>query len=481
MLDQMIIQNEHKAIEAELVKASFQNAHVLNFAGALVFSLLVYAVHKAAPWWTWAPALICLYLVTLFRVLEIRRYLRTPEFRNSSEWVFIQTVYSALAGICWGAAAVAMLMCLPTILQLFVLTVTTVVAAATASEDILLVQPPRAFILACIGPPTIWLLTTTSAMHVVLAIMLLAFISLAFALGNKKSRLYAEAQHLRFQNEFLAKELSRQHSLLERASNAKTRFLAAASHDLRQPVAALMIFLEQLATEQQLSRKGMEVLDHAQQATTSLRTLLDGLLDISRLDGQAIRTKVCSFVIQNLFNELNEEFLPLAEQKGIRLKFAACSAVIESDRILTGQILRNLVSNAIRYTPSGRILVGCRHRQGMLAIEVHDTGIGIAEDQCSRIFDEFYQVDNSEREQKQGLGLGLSIVDRAARLLGHTITLTSRLGKGSSFVLTVPLVKRGIAENHADQMPSSKASALAGKNQIPDSKGFTDVQTECNE
>ncbi len=463
MPSQMITQNEHKAIEAELVNASFQNANDLNIAGVLILSLLVFVVQDATPLWTWLPGLAFLYLITLLRAIEIRKYHRTPEYRDSRQWILGQTVYSGLAGICWGVVSTLLLMYLPTALQLFVLTVSTVVAATTASEDIVLVLPPRVFILASISPPILWMLSQGDQMYMVLAIMLLAFLSVVMTMGNKKSRLFTEAQHLRFQNEFLAKELSRQRDLLDRANKSKSRFLAAASHDLRQPVAALMIFLEQLEFEQQLSANGKGVLEHAQQATSSMCSLLDSLLDISRLDGQAIRKTIKPFPIQKLFDEMEDEFLQLARHKGIRLKFSPCSAVVESDRVLTGQILRNLISNAIRYTPEGRILVGCRHRRGMLAIEVHDTGIGIAEDQIPKIFDEFYQVDNSERDRQQGLGLGLSIVDRAARLLGHTVTLTSRLGLGSSFALTVPLAKDGVAGEPPAPMQTASPPAMAGR------------------
>lgn len=463
MLDGMTTQNEHKAIEAELVKASFQNANDLNLAGAAIFSLLVYVVHDEASWRIWLPALVLLYLATLLRAYEIRQYRRMPEYRDSRQWMVYQTIYAGLAGLCWGAASAAMLPDISLMLQLFVLTVCTVVAATSASEDFLLVMPSRAFIFASIIPPTLWLLTVGDNLHWVLAAMLAAFITVSIKHGNKNSCMFIEAQHLRFQNAFLANELSRQHAMLERTNKSKSRFLAAASHDLRQPVAALMIFLEQLEFEQHLSAKGKGVLGHAQQATSSMCSLLDSLLDISRLDGQAIRKSIRPFSIRKLFDEMEDEFRQLAEQKGLRLKFSACSAVIESDRVLMGQILRNLVSNAIRYTPAGRILVGCRHRQGMLSIEVHDTGIGIAEDQLPKIFDEFYQVDNSERDRQQGLGLGLSIVDRAARLLGHTLTLTSRLGMGSSFALTVPLAKTGVAKEQPVPLQAATAPVLAGR------------------
>ncbi|MGE5757456.1 MAG: hybrid sensor histidine kinase/response regulator [Sideroxydans sp.] len=463
MPDQMITQNERRAIEAELVRAYFKDADILNLAGFLVFLLLSYVVHDAVPWWTWTPGLFFLGLVTLFRAYHLRQYRRAPEGRNSGQWINGQTAVGGLAGLCWGMSSAAMIANLPTTLQLFVLTVCTVVAAAATFESFFLVQPPRIFILTSISPLALWLLTVGGGLHTALGIMLLAFMAVAIALGNKKSRIFTEAQHLRFQNEFLAKELSRQHGLIEGASRSKSRFLAAASHDLRQPLAALMIFLELLESERQLSAKGKDNLEKAQQATSSLRTLLDALLDISKLDARAIKPDLRPISVQNLFNVLEKEFLPLAERKNIRLRFAACSALVKSDPTLLGQILRNLISNAVRYTRSGGILVGCRHRNGMLEIEVHDTGIGIAEDQLAKVFDEFYQVENQERDREQGLGLGLSIVDRATRLLGHTVTVRSRPGKGSSFGVAVPLIQTGEIEEQPASTHTHNAGELAGR------------------
>lgn len=463
MSEQPIPQSEYAAIEAEQVKAYFADAKNLSIAGALVYSLVVFVVHEATPTWTWLPALIVIYLITLVRALLIRQYRQSPQRRSSRQWKLSQAACAGLSGICWGLSSMAMMMHLPITLQLFVLTVITVVAADAAFEGFLLALPARLFIFFGLYPPSLWLLTVDDRMHTALALMLLVFIPVTIALVNKRGRIFVEAQHLRFHNEFLVAELSRQHELLEAASKAKSRFLAAASHDLRQPLAALMIFLEQLEFERQLSPSGKDVLDHAQLATNSLCGLLDGLLDISRLDGHTIKVKIKSFSIQNLFDDLEEEFQPLAMKKNIRLRFSPCSSVIESDVILLVQILRNLISNALRYTPKGRVLVGCRHRNGMLDIEVHDTGIGIAEDQLSKIFDEFYQVNNPERDRQQGLGLGLSIVDRAARLLGHPVALASRPGKGTAFTLTVPLAKAAIIEEPAAPEHTYETPDLSGR------------------
>ncbi len=445
MFDGITTKNERDAIQAEQVKAYFKDAGVLNIAGTLVFTLLVLVVHEETPLWTWAPALILLYLVTFVRGREIRQYRRSPESRTSRQWINGQTRCGGLAGICWGVANTAMLAHLPVSLQLFVLTVASVVAAAATFESFLLVLPPRAFNIASISPIAAWLWTVGDSLHYMLALMLLLFLPVTILLGNRKSRIFIEAQRLRLRNESLVTELSRQHELLEAASKAKSRFLAAASHDLRQPLAALMIFLDLLESER-LSVKGKDILDHAQQSTASLRNLLDALLDISKFDAGVIKPDFRTILIRDLFDELGNEFMPLAERKGISLRFVPSGAAVRSDPNLLSQILRNLIANAIRYTKSGRVLVGCRHRAGMLAIEVHDTGIGIPENQLPKIFDEFYQVGNAERDRQQGLGLGLSIVDRAARLLGHSVTVRSRLGKGSSFGLIVPLATNGFEE-----------------------------------
>ena len=455
--------DEIHEIEAEQVKAYFNYANDLNWAGGLVFSIMVYAIHDEVPTWAWAPWLFLLTVVTLTRSYLVRQYRRKPECRTPRQWVITQAVGGGLAGICWGMTTTSSLSYLPVTLQFFVLTVSTVSAAISMSEGLALVLPSLFFTLASVALPALWLLTFGDRLHYVISAILLIFIPVTITLGRKKNHVFLQAHRLRFYNEALVNELSRQHGLLEAASKSKSRFLAAASHDLRQPMAALIIFLEQLEFEKQLSSSGKDVLEHAQQATTSLCNLLDGLLDISRLDGPAVKPRIRSFEIQEVFDVLEEEFRQVAQQKGIRLKFSPCSAVIKSDILLAQQILRNLISNALRYTPSGRILVGCRHRSGMLAIEVHDTGIGIAEDQCARIFEEFYQVNNPERDRQQGLGLGLSIVDRAAKLLGHTVTLKSRPGKGSTFVVTVPLAKAAIVNTEPAAEPVDHQQDLAGR------------------
>jgi signal transduction histidine kinase/ActR/RegA family two-component response regulator len=321
------------------------------------------------------------------------------------------------------------------------------------------VPPSRAFILASLGPPTIWLLIAGGRLHVVLALMLLVFLPMTIWQAQKRNRIFIEAQQLRFRNEALARELTQQRDVAEQAYRTKARFLAAASHDLRQPMQALSIFHELLNHEPQTLR-GAELLASAEQSAEAMNKLLNALLDVSKLDANVIKADSRPFAVQILLTEIASEFLPIARHKGIRLRVMSCSAIVVSDPTLLGQALRNLLSNAIRYTPSGRVLVGCRRRRGRLVIEVIDTGIGIARDQHSAIFGEFYQVNNKARERQQGIGLGLSIVERVLRLLDHPLTLRSEPGRGSCFAVSVPLAVA--ADGPVRTLPGPEPVAAGG-------------------
>ena len=224
----------------------------------------------------------------------------------------------------------------------------------------------------------------------------------------------------------------------QRASNAKSRFLAAASHDLRQPFQAMRLFHYVLA-ELCASEREQTVLTSLDAAMQSGEELLNSLLDVSTLEAGQIQPHFTIFPINEVFQSKTSEFATAAAQKGLRLRVVPCNALVNSDLVLLKRIIGNLLSNAVRYTHSGSILLGCRRQGRFLRIEVWDTGIGIPRDKYGEIFDDFYQVGNSERDRAKGLGLGLSVVDRLARLLAHDLKLHSRIGRGSVFTLAVPL------------------------------------------
>jgi PAS domain S-box-containing protein len=232
-------------------------------------------------------------------------------------------------------------------------------------------------------------------------------------------------------------ELQSARESAERANLAKSRFLATASHDLRQPLQTLALLtgsLRRLVTDADLTR----VLAHQDQAIQAMSKLLNALLDISKLESGAIKPELSDFTVQALFEELRNEFAALAAEKGLELAVEPCDDAIHSDQALLGQVLRNLVSNAIKYTRQGCVRLRCLHEQTFICLEVLDTGVGIPAAQLPYICDEFFQVNVPSNVSRDGYGLGLSIVQRITRLLDLKLDVESEVGRGSRFTLRVP-------------------------------------------
>jgi signal transduction histidine kinase/CheY-like chemotaxis protein len=249
---------------------------------------------------------------------------------------------------------------------------------------------------------------------------------------------------------------------LELANLAKSRFLAAASHDLRQPLHALNLFLDQLRHERNRAERS-RLLARIGTALASMNELFNALLDISKLDAGVLAPSVLDFPIDRLLKRIETTFIAAARDKSLRLRIVPSGAWVRSDFILLERILLNLASNAVRYTEHGGIVIGCRRRGGSLRIDVCDTGIGIPEDQRRNIFSEFFQLGGRKQDGAAGLGLGLAIVDRLCGLLGHPIELSSRIGKGSRFSVLVPSVPPGTAPAEAPAEPRARLVSEPGK------------------
>ncbi len=235
-------------------------------------------------------------------------------------------------------------------------------------------------------------------------------------------------------------ELARAKTVAEEANLSKTRFLAAASHDILQPLNAARLYASSLTeAASQVGRE--ESADLARNVDVSLEAveeILGALLDISRLDAGATRPEISGVPVADLMRMLEVEFAPIAKSKGLALRFVPTRLAIRTDRRLMRRLLQNLVSNALKYTLKGRVLVGCRRAGGAVRIEVWDTGLGIPADRQRTVFEEFQRLDQGARVAR-GLGLGLSIVERLGRVLGHPLGLNSRPGEGSVFFVTAPL------------------------------------------
>ncbi|WP_165788452.1 hybrid sensor histidine kinase/response regulator NahK/ErcS' [Stutzerimonas stutzeri] len=226
----------------------------------------------------------------------------------------------------------------------------------------------------------------------------------------------------------------------ELANLSKTKFLAAVSHDLLQPLNAARLFTSALLEQPAAPSSGL--IRNISNSLEDVENLLGTLVDISKLDAGVIKPDIAPFAVSELLENLAVEFRQIAGSEHLRLDFIPCSALVRSDIQLLARILRNLLTNAIRYTPSGRVMLGCRRRRQSLSIEVWDTGVGIPEDKLEEIFHEFKRGEGVRPQQDRGLGLGLAIVEKIARILGHRIQVSSVPGRGSKFAIEVPLAKR---------------------------------------
>jgi len=247
----------------------------------------------------------------------------------------------------------------------------------------------------------------------------------------------------------------------ERANKANSAFLAAASHDLRQPVQALNLLNGALRRTVK-DERALEMIVSQQRSLTAMTNLLNSLLDISRLDAGAVTPEFEEFPMQRLIDRLSPEFARQAQHKGLEFEAKSCGAAVRSDPNLLSEIIQNLASNAICYTDAGRVSVACNQRDGRCYMSIEDTGVGIEEDQLEAIFKEFHQV-RRPGSNKEGFGLGLAIVKRLADLLDHTIEVRSEPGKGSCFTIGIPLVGGKIDEEVVqDEIPVIEHGGAAG-------------------
>jgi CheY-like chemotaxis protein len=241
----------------------------------------------------------------------------------------------------------------------------------------------------------------------------------------------------RVRNEDLVQQLRAQIDVAARAIEEKTRFVASAAHDLRQPLHALGMFCATL--EQRLqSTPERPLVRNMMNAIESLEESFGAMLDISRLDAGVVQTAPQTFPIRDIFRRLYQQFGGDAEAHNLALRFRATRRIVHSDPLLLERVLANLVQNALRYTRRGGVLVAARRHANGIALEVWDTGLGIPPDKLEMIFREFYQIDNPERDRSRGLGMGLAIVQRICKLLDHPLELRSRMGRGTVFRVIVP-------------------------------------------
>src|SRR5581483_2737471 len=272
-------------------------------------------------------------------------------------------------------------------------------------------------------------------------ILLIVYVLLMTPFALRVYRLIDQSIRLRFENHGLIGELRQQKETAEDANIAKSRFLAAASHDLRQPLHALGLFVQALQ-ETPLAARERQTIGNIRRSVDAMEELFNALLDISRLDAGVVQPHIITMPLADVFDRVRFEYAPIPRQKRLTFRVARTSLCFQSDPALLARLIRNLLSNAVRYTDSGGVVLGCRRAGSEVRIEVWDTGKGIPANRHEEIYQEFHQLDNPERDRRKGLGLGLAIVRRLAKLLGYRVGMRSVIGKGSMFSITLPRGRR---------------------------------------
>jgi signal transduction histidine kinase len=303
----------------------------------------------------------------------------------------------------------------------------------------------KCLLLALEHPEQGWFLT--------FLFVLFAFLVMLISTRNLNKAIVTSLR-LRYENMELINTLKEQNDevevakdIAEKANADKSRFLAAASHDLRQPLHAMSLFLDAIRhCDEKQERLGLY--EKLEKSVDSLGELFNALLDISKIDSEVIDIQPSTFYVTNVFKKVVHEFELAAKKKGILLVYLPSTIKVTSDPLWFERIVRNLVSNAIRYTDTGKILLTSRCRSSNCLVQVWDTGSGIPKEKLVIIFQEFIQLHNPQRDRNNGLGLGLAIVKRLCNLLGHSISVNSVVNKGSTFSLTLPISKEPVIEQN---------------------------------
>lgn len=426
------------------LRTLYKNALAIYLVGYVVTPLIVLVMWQSGvsqtvllAWWA------AMYVLLTVRVIICRYYWRDAEAEQHIDaWQRWFTIPSLVSGLLWGAAGVLFYLPDGGIYQAFLVIV--LVSIGSGSMTFLAMHLPTyyGFFSLLMFLLMLRIALVGGLVHLVMAIMLGLYYLVFVYLGRTVNQVFLESAVLRFDNLEAIARLTAEKEAAEKANISKSKFLAAASHDLRQPLHALSLLSGALAERIQY-KEVKDIVSKMRSAIAALENLFNSLLDISKLDSGVLQPQVEEVPLGVLFQRIENDHRPEAEDKGLEFVVKDCGGVmVRSDSILLERVLRNFVTNAIRYTEHGRITLSCEVDDGEVVIRVADTGIGIPPDVRENIFDEYFQVDNPGRQQSKGLGLGLAIVARISRLLGHAIEVESNPDQGSVFAIRVPLCER---------------------------------------
>ena len=456
--------------------AGWHRTSVSMLLGATLLCLVLWG--EASPWWmaAWVALIVA---NQAWRGLLARAWSRQqPGIGATRRWGRYWSIGSTLAGALWGCAALAMYPASPPHQALLIVCIFGVVLGGL---NLTAVYRPSfyGFALPALVPLIARVALEGDQVHLYTALVMTVVLGFILAFGHQLNDVLTRSLAMRYENLDLIEELKGKsraaheaRAAAEAANRTKSQLLAAASHDLRQPLHALGLYSAALAARAS-GAEWRPLVGSVQRAVAALEGQFEQLLDLSRLETGAVTPTPARVAIGPLLARVTDELQPQAEAKGLALRVAATRVVVRSDAAMLERVIRNLVANAIRYTDTGGILIGARSRGTHVAIDVIDTGIGIAPQHHARIFEEFYQIRDARSDRATtGMGLGLAIVRRLAALLEHRIEVASRVGRGSRFSVIAPRAAGAAdlrvrpAHHHrfpaARPAPASIAGALVG-------------------
>ncbi|MFZ2161689.1 MAG: hybrid sensor histidine kinase/response regulator [Sideroxyarcus sp.] len=451
------INEQNLPIRAEQIRARVNSYPLMLISEFVLAPLLVMMVwdkiqHGVLLAWL---AVVCCVMLIEFLFWRSRRLL-TKSVAQNQDWDRLFKQLTAVAAITWGSVGVLMFAPGDFAYQALLICVVMGMTAGAATSNPF--HPPSMFIylIGIILPLLGRLAWENDQTHWILFIMLSMFCIYVLKSSMELISTFEQSQRRRFENELLVgallerkREAEASRQAAEQANQAKSKFLATASHDLRQPLQALRLFSDALLDTAK-EKETMRLAGQIGKSVNALVDMFDDLLDVSRLDAGIVEPRKQHFMMGTLFDRIYGDFAPLAQAKGLSFELPmcagsacgkqdSCNVVINSDPFLLERMLRNLISNAIRYTDSGGVAVRCNRMPDKLGLEVADTGIGIRADTLPHIFEEYYQADNPHRDRRKGLGLGLAIVRRIEGLLECKVQVRSEPGVGSVFSFEVPI------------------------------------------
>ena len=431
--------NLDRQIYREQIRLIYHQGPVLVLGATLCAVLVTLFLWQHVPQATLLFWLCAVSITSFLRLLVIRAYLRASErARSRPQWAWFFWLGTLSAGGIWGIWPLVFYEHYSTEYLLLISTVFAGMVAVSSASGSIYLPSFLSFSIPLVTPLALTHLYSGSDSLALTGLLLIVFLVVNLFLAARGNRQFRELIGSRFENQALLDRLETEKTIAQQAVIAKSRFLAAASHDLRQPLHALGLFLGALRRgETDPGRR--EIIEDMSQSADALNGLFNSLLDVSRLDAEIIEFDPCHIRVYELFDRLRAQFVQQAAEKEIELIVLESECVVRTDAILFERVLRNLLANAIQYTEEGRVTLGCGPGpSGTRVVTLADTGVGIPATAQADVFSEYYQLNNPERDRGKGLGLGLAIVRRLCELMDLPLAMESAEGYGTTFRIEVP-------------------------------------------